>query len=81
MPKTLKTRAELEAAINAELRQYEVCEGISVRVQKIADEGVEYTWGVHMIRGSGTEILPECVEVVARLVRLLQDNYDLAPED
>jgi hypothetical protein len=81
MAKTLRTSAELEALINAELRQYEVCEGISVSIQQITDKRVEFSWDAHAIRGSGTPLLPECKEVIRKVVRQLQDKYDLAPED
>lgn len=80
MAKTLKTRAELEAAINAELAKYDVCQGITVAIEKITDQRFGYNWDVHSSRASGTTLLPECLEVLRQVVQLLQEKYDLAPE-
>jgi hypothetical protein len=80
MAKTLKTRAELEAAINAELAKYDVCQGITVAIEKITDQRFDYNWDVHSSRASGTTLLPECLEVLRQVVQLLQEKYDLALE-
>jgi hypothetical protein len=79
MAKTLKTRAELEVAINAELAKYDVCQGITVAIEKITDQRFDYNWDVHSSRASGTTLLPECLEVLRQVVQLLQEKYDLAP--
>ena len=54
MAKTLKTRAELGAAINAELAKYDVCQGITVAIEKITDQRFDYNWDVYSSRASGT---------------------------
>jgi hypothetical protein len=66
--KHLKTAAELLALLNAELRKYVACEGVSVdAVAPVADDRVDFTWSASVLRKSA--------------VRVLQQRYDLAPEE
>jgi len=52
MAKTLKTAAELEAMINAELRTHDVCDDIRVRgITRLTDKRLDYNWEPHTITG------------------------------
>jgi hypothetical protein len=80
--KPLKTAAELVALLNAELRKQDACIGVSVDgVSPVADERVAYTWTATVMRRSGGPVSGQCSRFFVAAVRLLQQQYDLAPED
>ena len=82
MSKPLKTAAELVALLNAELRKQDVCTGVSVDgITPVADERVAYTWTAAVLRGSAGPVPGQCSRFFVAAVRLLQQQYDLAPEE
>jgi hypothetical protein len=82
MSKRLKTVAELVALLNAELRKQDACTGVSVDgVSPVADEKVGYTWTATVVRRSGGPVPGQCSRFFVAAVRLLQQQYDLAPEE
>ncbi len=82
MSKRLKTAAELVVLLNAELRKQDACKGVSVDgVSPVADERVAYTWTATVLRRSGGPVPGQCSRFFVAAVRLLQQRYDLRPED
>ena len=82
MSKPMKNAAELVALLNAELRKQDACAGVSVEaVTPVADEKVVYTWTATAFRRSGGPIPGQCLRFFVAAVRLLQQQYDLAPEE
>jgi hypothetical protein len=82
MAKALKTAAELTALINAELSKHEVCIHTSVEgISPIADERIDHNWSCKFLRRSGTPPSPECQQMLATVVRELQQKYDLGAEE
>jgi hypothetical protein len=82
MSKALKTAAELAALINAELSKHQVCQNTGVEsVRPIVDERVEHNWTCKILRRSSTPPSPDCQQILAVVVRELQQRYDLAPEE
>ena len=82
MSKPMKTAAELVALLNAELRKQDACAGVSVEaVTPVADEKVAYTWTATALRRSGGPIPGQCSRFFVAAVRLLQQRYDLRPEE
>jgi hypothetical protein len=82
MSKRLKTAAELMALLNAELRKQDVCAGVSVDgITPVADERVAYTWTATVLRRSGGPVPGQCSRLFVAAVHLLQQQYDLAPEE
>jgi hypothetical protein len=82
MSKRLKTAAELVALLNAELRKQDACVGVSVdAVTPIAGEKVAFTWTATALRRSGGPVPGQCSRFFVAVVRLLQRQYDLAPEE
>ena len=82
MSKRLKTAAELVALLNAELCKQDACSGVSVGgVTPFADERVTYTWTATALRRSGGPVPGQCSRFFVAVVRLLQRQYDLAPEE
>ena len=82
MSKPRKTAAELVALLNAELRKQDACIGVSVdRITPVTDDRVDYTWTATVLRQSGGPVPGQCSRVFIAAVRLLQRQYDLAPEE
>jgi hypothetical protein len=82
MSKRLKTAAELMALLNAEIRKQDACKGVSVDgVSPVADERVAYTWTATVLRRSGGPVPGQCSRFFVAAVHLLQQQYDLAPEE
>jgi hypothetical protein len=82
MSKGLKTAAELVALLNAELRKQDACTGVSVdAITPVSDEKVAYTWTATVLRRSGGPVPGQCSRFFIAAVRLLQRQYDLAPEE
>jgi hypothetical protein len=82
MSKRLKTAAELVALLDAELRKQDACIGVSVDgITPVADERVAYTWTATVLRRSGGPVPGQCSRFFTAAVRLLQQRYDLAPEE
>jgi len=82
MSKRLKTAAELIALLNAELRKQDACTGVSVDgITPVADERVTWTWTATVLRRSGGPVPGQCTRFFVAAVRLLQQKYDLAPEE
>jgi hypothetical protein len=82
MPKRLKTAAELAALINAELSKHQFCKDTGVEgVELIVDERVDHNWTCKFLRRSGNPPSPDCQQILAAVVRELQQRYDLAPEE
>jgi hypothetical protein len=82
MSKRLKTTAELIALLNAQLRKQDACTGVSVdRITQVRDERVPYTWTATVSRHSGGPVPGQCSRFFLAAVRLLQQQYDLAPEE
>jgi hypothetical protein len=80
--KRLKTTAELVALLNAELRKQDACTGVSVDgITPVADEKVAYTWTATAFRRSAGPVPGQCSRFFVAAVRLLQQQYDLAPEE
>jgi hypothetical protein len=80
--KRLKTAAELIALLNAELRKQDACTGVSVDgITPVADERVTWTWTATVLRRSGGPVPGQCTRFFVAAVRLLQQKYDLAPEE
>jgi hypothetical protein len=82
MSKRLKTAVELVALLNAELRKQDACIGVSVDgITPVADERVAYTWTATVLRRSGGPVPGQCSRFFLAAVRLLQQRYDLLPEE
>ena len=82
MSKRLKPAAELVALLNAELRKQDACIGVSVDgITPVVDERVAYTWTATVLRRSGGPVPGQCSRFFTAAVRLLQQQYDLAPEE
>jgi hypothetical protein len=82
MSKRLKTAAELVALLNAELRKQDACTGVSVDgITPVADGRVTWTWTATALRRSGGPVPGQCARFFVAAVRLLQQQYDLAPEE
>jgi len=82
MSKRLKTAAELAALLNAELRKQDACTGVSVDgITPLANEKVAYSWTATILRRSGGSVPGQCSRFFLAAVRLLQQRYDLAPEE
>jgi hypothetical protein len=82
MSKPMKTAAELVALLNAELRKQDACSGVSVDgITRLAEERVPYTWTATAVRRSGGPIPGQCSRFFLAAVRLLQQRYDLLPEE
>jgi hypothetical protein len=82
MSKPLKTAAELVAPLNAELRKQDACRGVSVEaITPLSDEKVAYTWTATIFRRSGGPVPGQCWRFFLAALRLLQQQYDLAPEE
>jgi hypothetical protein len=82
MSMRMKTAAELVALLNAELRKQKACTGVSVdQITPVADERVAYTWTATVLRRSGGPVPGQCSRIFLAAVRLLQQQYDLAPEE
>ena len=82
MAKTLKTAAELEVMINAELRTHDVCDDILVMgITRFTDKRLDYNWEPHTITGAGTAVVVECKRVLNDVLQKLQQKYDLGAED
>jgi hypothetical protein len=82
MAKILKTAAALTALINAELSRHLVCESTGVDgISPVVDDRVDHNWTCKFLRKSGSPPPPECRQLLAAVVRELQQKYDLAPED
>jgi hypothetical protein len=78
MSKPMKTAAELVALLDAELRKQDACTGVSVEgITPVADERVAYTWTATALRG----VPGQCSRFFVTALRLLQQQYDLAPEE
>jgi hypothetical protein len=82
MSKPMKAAVELVALLNAELRKQDACTGVSVEeVTRVADEKVACTWTATVLRHSGGPVPGQCSRFFVAAVRLLQQQYDLAPEE
>jgi hypothetical protein len=82
MARALKTAAELTALIDAELSKHEVCIHTSVEgIRPIADDRIDHNWTCKFLRRSGTPPSPACQQMLATVVRELQQKYDLAAEE
>jgi hypothetical protein len=82
MSKRLKTAAELGALLNAELRKQDACTGVSVdAINPLSEEKVSHTWTATIFRRSGGPVPGQCSRFFLAAVRLLQQQYDLAPEE
>jgi hypothetical protein len=82
MSKRLKTAAELVALLNAELRKQDACTGVSVDgITPVADARVAYTWTATVLRTSAGPVPGQCSRFFVAAMRLLQQQYDLAPEE
>ena len=82
MSKRLKTSDELVALLNAELRKQDVCIGVSVDgITPVTDERINWTWTATVIRHSGGPVPGQCSRLFLAAMRLLQQQYDLAPEE
>ena len=78
----MKTAAELVALLNAELRKQDACTGVSVDgITPLANEKVAYSWTATILRRSGGSVPGQCSRFFLAAVRLLQQHYDLAPEE
>jgi hypothetical protein len=78
----MKTAAELVALLNAELRKQDACTGVSVDgITPLANEKVAYSWTATILRRSGGSVPGQCSRFFLAAVRLLQQQYDLAPEE
>lgn len=82
MSKPVKTAAELVALLNAELRKQDACIGVSVdAVTPVVDEKVACTWTATVLRRSGGPVPGQCSRFFVAAVRLLQQRYDLVPDE
>ena len=78
----MKTAAELVALLNAGLRKQDACTGVSVDgITPLANEKVAYSWTATILRRSGGSVPGQCSRFFLAAVRLLQQQYDLAPEE
>jgi hypothetical protein len=81
MAKTLKSAAQLTALINAELSKHTACTDTGAEgIEPVADIRIPHNWTCKFLRG-GSQPSADCQEVLAMVVRALQQKYDLAPED
>ena len=81
MSKRLKKAAELVALLNSELRKQDACTGVSVdAITPVADERVTWSWTATALRLSGGPVPGQCARLFVAAVRLLQQQYDLAPD-
>ena len=71
--KSVKTAAELESMITAELREHPECESAGVEV--IKPTGVE--WDAALI-GDGLQLNVECKERLVEITTRLRQEFDLA---
>ncbi len=71
--KSVKTAAELESMITAELREHPECESAGVEV--IKPTGVE--WDAALI-GDGLQLNVECKERLVEITARLRQEFDLA---
>ena len=71
--KSVKTAAELESMITAELREHPECESAGVEV--IKPTGVE--WDAALV-GDGLQLNVECKERLVEITTRLRQEFDLA---
>jgi hypothetical protein len=71
--KSVKTAAELESIITAELREHPECESAGLEV--IKPTGVE--WNAALV-GDGAQLNVECKERLAEITTRLRQEFDLA---
>jgi hypothetical protein len=77
MPKTTKTRAELEAIVLAEVRNVRHCEDArQVTVIGLDDDGFDATWAVSNFN-PGESDLQSCEDALHFIVPRLQNQFDL----
>ena len=82
MSKRLKTAAELIALLDAELRKHDACSGVSVdAITSLSEAKVAYTWTATVLRRSGGPVPGQCLRLFLAAMRVLQQQYDLAPEE
>jgi len=78
----MKTAAELIALLDAELRKQDACTGVSVEaINPLSEAKVAYNWTATVFRRSGGTMTGQCSRFFLAAVRLLQQQYDLAPEE
>ena len=74
--------AELTTLLNAELRKHDACVGVRVDgITPVGDERLEYTWTATVLRKSAAPVPGQCSRIFLAAVRVLQQQYDLAPEE
>ena len=82
VPRRLKTAAELTTLLNAELRKHDACVGARVDgITPVGDERLDYTWTATVLRKSAAPVPGQCSRIFLAAVRVLQQQYDLAPEE
>jgi hypothetical protein len=77
MAKELKTAAELDAMLNAELRKHAVCDHIQAFVRRAPIDTADANWELGILRGSGTPPTPDCWLIANAAVLRLRRDYDL----
>ena len=80
MAKTLKTASQLTALINAELSKHTVCDHTGAEgIEPVADDRIPHNWTCKFLRGGSPS--PDCQQVLATIVHIFQQKYDLAPDE
>jgi hypothetical protein len=81
MPKTLKTKTELEAMLLSELQQAPNCmKSRSVTICRAEDQSAGVTWLVTDYE-SGEGRMLSCAAMIEFIERRLQSLYDLTPDE
>jgi hypothetical protein len=68
-------------SVKCRVRKQDACRGVSVEaITPLSDEKVAYTWTATIFRRSGGPVPGQCSRFFLAALRLLQQQYDLAPE-
>jgi hypothetical protein len=82
MAKKQKRADELIALLNAELRKHKFCQGISVNeIVRVKDERLHFTWTALIREAAGTPEHGDCSRFFLAALQLLQQAYDLRPDE
>lgn len=79
-----KTDAELVALLNAELRKHKVCNDVHAKsVYHLPDSDGPHgaNWDSNILQGSGTMVLPDCMQVFDAAKFELQRKYHLLTDE
>ena len=79
MAKEIKSKVEIAALINDQIKQFDVCRDVRVLVARIPDDR-HTNWAVSDMRGSGTTVLPACKRLVMQTVIRLRERYEVSTD-